>query len=185
MEERVMTPQVPNEALALGGAAASSLTEGTIIRAALMAERLGSLLDVAASPEVGELLTQLRQSAPVLTKTLQRLEALNQTGALDTLLDLAEMVQAAKVSMSDVMIARMANAGQVAMELMDGLMASGVAERVPALMQATIEARDEAVADKHFVSPLEVLKLPKEPELQFMFKFMIALARRLPKAVQG
>lgn len=185
MEEKAMTPQVPNEASALGGAAASSLTEGTIIRAAIMAERLGSLLDVAASPEVGELLTQLRQSAPVLTKTLQRLEALNETGTLDTLLDLAETIQAAKVSMSDTMIARMANAGRVAMELMDGVMTSGVAERAPALMQATIEARDEAVADKHFVSPLAVLKLPKQPEFQFLVKFMIALAKRLPKAVQG
>jgi uncharacterized protein YjgD (DUF1641 family) len=173
-----------NALVAVGGAAAASVTSGMIERAAVLAERLGTAVDVLASPEVITLLDQMRRSAPALTQTLRRVEQLQISGALDTVLDLAEVVHVARISMSDTMIARLASNGRVMLEMVDVLMASGLPERAPALVQATQEALGAAVADKSFVGPLDVLKSPKQPELQFLLKFIFAFARRLPKAIQ-
>lgn len=137
------------------------------------------------SPELLALAEQLRRSAPALTHILQRLEQVQASGALDTLFDLAEMAHAARVSMSDAQIARLASAGRVALELLDVLMASGLPDRAPALLAATVAARDAAAADKGFIGPLDALLAPKEKELQFVLKFMLALARRLPQAMQA
>lgn len=173
-----------NELMAVGGAAAASVTSGMIEKVAVMTERVGTALDVLASPELIVLLDQMRRSAPALTRILQRLEQFQASGALDTVIDLADVAHAARISMSDSMIARMANGGRVMFELMDILMASGLPDRAPALLQATQEARDAAAADQSFVGPLDFLTAPKEPELQFVLKFMLAMARRLPKAMQ-
>jgi len=179
-----MGGQGRSEMMAVGEAAAASLTPTMISRVAVMTERLATAADVLASPEVIELLDQMRRSAPALTRILQRLEQFQASGALDTVIDLADVAHAARISMSDAMIARMANGGRVILELVDILMASGLPDRAPALLQATQEARDAAVADQSFIGPLDFLSAPKEPELQFVLKFMLAMARRLPKAMQ-
>lgn len=86
--------------------------------------------------------------------------------------------------MSDTMIARMADGLRTVAELGDLLMSSGLAERAPALVNATVEAKHAAAADTGHVGPLSLLMAPREPELQFMLKFMLAMGRRLPKAMQ-
>lgn len=172
------------EALAVGGAAAASVTPGMINRVAELTERAATAVDILASPDVLALLEQMRRSAPALTRTLQRLDQISQSGALDTVIDLADVAHAARVSMSDAMIARMANGMRVILELVDVLMASGVPDRAPSLLNAAMEARDAAAADKSFIGPFEFLSAPKEAELQFVLKFMLAFARRLPAAMQ-
>jgi len=141
--------------------------------------------EFAESPEIVELLAELRRSAPALTRMVAKLAALEESGGLDALLELVQVLQAAKVSMTDGMIARLSDAARVAMELMDVLMISGMPDRAPALLKAAMEARDAAAADPERVSPLDFLAAPKEPEIQFMLKFMLAMARRLPAAMQG
>lgn len=173
-----------NDLTSVGGAAAASLTSGMIDKAAVMMERLATAAEVLASPDVILLLDQMRRSAPALTRILQRLEQFQASGALDSVIDLADVAHAARVSMSDSTIARLASAGRVAMELMDVLMVSGLPDRATALLTATQEARDAAAADPGFIGPLDFLTAPKEPELQFVLKFMLAMARRLPKAMQ-
>lgn len=156
-----------------------------LMRLSANADGLADLIEVLSSQEILGLLRQLQGAAPSLTKTLVRLEQLSTSGALDSLLELAEIVQAARVSMSDTMIAHLADSGRVAMELMDVLMVSGLPDRGPALLQAVQEARDAAVADTSTVRLWDLLMAPKEPELQFVLKFLLALARRLPKAMQA
>jgi hypothetical protein len=104
-------------------------------------------------------------------------------GMVDRVAALADVAHAARVSMSDSMIARLGNGVRVIFELMDVLMVSGIPDRAPALLNAAIDARDAAAADKSFIGPLKFLGAPREEELQFVIKFMLALARRLPKAM--
>lgn len=141
--------------------------------------------EILSSPEMMALLGQLQRSAPALTRVLQRLEQFQESGALDTVIDLADVVHAARLSMGDAMIQRLANGARVVAELGDLLMISGIPDRAPALLKAAQDARDAAAADKNFIGPFEFLSAPKEDELQFVLKFMLALARRLPKAMQG
>lgn len=142
-------------------------------------------VDLLTSPEVLALMEQVRKSAPALTHVLQRLEQASKSGALDTVLDLADVVQAARVSMSDAMIGRMANGTRVLLELVDILMVSGVPDKAPALLSAAIDARDDAAADDKFFSPIDLLTAPKSEELQFVLKFILAFAKRLPAAMKG
>ncbi len=146
---------------------------------------LGSVAaNIITSPEVVELLEQVSTSAPALTKMLRRLDRLAQSGALDTLMDFAEVVQAAKVTLTDGMVARLFDTSRAGVELMDTLMSSGIAQRLPALMQATAEAQKEAAADRRSLGLWDLLAAPKRPEMQFALKFMLALAKRLPAAMQ-
>lgn len=184
MEEKEPARTGMEEALAVGGAAAATITPAMIERTAALMERTATALDLLASPEFLALLDQARRSAPALTRILQRLEQFQKSGALDTVIDLADVAHAARISMSDSMVQRMANGVRVGMELMDVLMSSGIPDRAPALLNATMEARDAAAADKSFIGPLDVLAAPKEEELQFVIKFMMALARRLPNAMK-
>jgi|GEM_PF-3665528 len=141
-------------------------------------------VDLLASPEVLALLEQVRQSAPALTHALQRVERLTATGALDTMLDLAEVVHAARSSMSDGMIARMGTLVRVLGETADTLVTSGLPEKLPAMLQAAGEAREEAEADQSTLGVFAAMKALKQPEIQFSLKFMLALARRMPQAVK-
>jgi uncharacterized protein YjgD (DUF1641 family) len=111
-------------------------------------------------------------------------EQLSESGALDTVMDLAEVARAARVSLSDGMIARMADGLRALLELMDGLAVSGAPDRLLALLEAAAEARADAAADTQPVGPLRVLAAMREEEVQFVLKFMLALARRLPQAMQ-
>ncbi|MFZ5824635.1 MAG: hypothetical protein ACOY94_09935 [Bacillota bacterium] len=170
---------------AVGGAAAASLTPGMIDRAAQLAERSAGAIDILVSPEVLELLEQVRRSAPALTGTIRRLDQMSRTGALDTMIDLAEVIHAAKITVSDSMVARMAQSAQIFMELIDTMQASGVPERAPAFLRAFNDARNDAAADKSFLGPFDFLQAPREEELQFVLKFMLAFARRLPGVMKS
>jgi len=140
-------------------------------------------LDILGSPEVLLLLEQLQRSAPALTQIMARIEALQKTGGLCRVLELMDVLAAAQSSMTDGMISRLADKGRVALELVDALMLSGVTERLPALLAAMQAAGAEAKADTGHVSPLTVLTAPREPEMQFVLRFLLALARRLPAAM--
>lgn len=132
--------------------------------------RSAKAAEVMSSPEVLALLEQLRQSAPALTHALQRIDTASRSGALDTLLDLADVLHVARVSMSDGMVARMAGGVRVGLELADlGLTAAE-------------EAGAEAAADHKTIGPMALLRTLKEPGVQYGLKFLLALARRLPSA---
>lgn len=167
----------------LGGvseAALASVTPGMVSRVAELAERSATALDLLTHPDVLALLGQLQQSAPALSHALKRVEQLHRSGALDTLLDLTEVVHAARSSMGDGMIARLGGTVRTLAELGDTVMTSGLPEQVPALMQAAAEAREEAARNTGTVGIFGLMSAMKEPEMQSALKFMLAMARRLP-----
>ncbi len=177
---------VTAEALAaVSGAAAATVTPGMVERLSVLAERTATAVDVLSSPEMLELLEQVRKSAPTLTRVLQRLQQFADSGAMDTVMDLADVAHAARAAMTDGQISRLADGIRVLFELMDVLMASGIHDRAPALLNATIAARDEAATNKKSIGLLDLLRAPKEPELQFVLKFLLALGRRLPAVMQS
>lgn len=135
--------------------------------------------DLLNSPEIIGLLAEMRRSAPALTRILIRLEQLECTGALANLMELVDVFAALKASMSDAMVHRMGESMRRGLETMDAVMQSGLPEHLPALAAAADRARAEAAKDTHFVSPLEVLAAPRQPEMQWVMRFMLALAREM------
>lgn len=140
-----------------------------------MQERIDEFL---ASPDVMDLLVQIRQSAPALTHTLARMEQLHRSGALDTLLDTAEVIHAARKSMGDGMVHRIGTMARTAAELGDTLLTSGLPEELPGLVQAVAEARADAARNSDPIGVFGILKALKEPQVQFTLKFLLAVARR-------
>lgn len=143
-----------------------------------------TLQEILSSPEILDLARQLKKSAPALTHAVQRVDTLVCCGALDTFSDMVEVVHALSVTMTDGMVGRLADRGRVLMELTDLLMASQLVDKAPAMMRAVREAGAAAAADKSFVGPIDALMAPREPELQYLIRFLLALARRLPGVMQ-
>jgi uncharacterized protein YjgD (DUF1641 family) len=141
-------------------------------------------VDAATSPEVLLLLEQLRESAPALTHALKRVDELYQSGALDTMLDMAQVLQAAKVSVGDAMVHRLANMVRVLGEMVDVATTCGLPEKLPAVVEAVGTARADAEADQTNLGVLGLMKALRQPETQFALKFMLALSRRLPEATK-
>ncbi|HWI65719.1 MAG TPA: DUF1641 domain-containing protein [Symbiobacteriaceae bacterium] len=140
--------------------------------------------ELTASPEVLALMAQIEASAPALTHALKRVDELHQSGALDTMLDLAQVLQAAKVSMGDAMIHRMANTVRVLGEMVDVLTTCGLPEKLPAVVEAVGMAGEEAKADQSTLGVMGLMKALRQPETQYALKFMLALSRRLPEATK-
>lgn len=115
-----------------------------------------------------------------LAHAAERLAEMHQSGALDLVMDLAEVLNAARASMSDGMIARMGTAARVLAEAGDTVMTSGLAGAAPDLVRAVAEARDEALASREPLGLLAALRALREPEVQFALKFALALVRKLP-----
>jgi uncharacterized protein YjgD (DUF1641 family) len=165
-----------------GGSAPAGAALGTMDRLAEVAERAAATVDLLASPEVFELLVQVRQSAPSLARTVQRVDELTKSGAMDSLLNLAQVLEAAQKSMGDPMVARIGNLVRVLGEMGDLLISSGLPEKAPVVMEAVAAARTDAEADQSVVGVFGLMKALKQPEIQFALKFVLALARRLPAA---
>lgn len=136
-------------------------------------------------PDMLELIAQLEKSAPSVTKLLRRLEEADRSGALDAMFDLLQVFQATRATMSDAMVARLADTARSTMELMDVITTSGIVERAPELLAALTAARDEADTSTQFVKPFDLLLSPREPEIQYLLRFTMAVSRRLPKAMQN
>lgn len=147
-------------------------------------QTLRDVADVAASPEVLALLEQVRASAPALTHALQRVDELHQSGALDTMLDMAQVLQAAKVSVGDAMVHRMANMVRVLGEMVDVATTCGLPDKLPAVVEAVGTARADAEADQTTLGVMGLMKALRQPETQFALKFVLALSRRLPEATK-
>jgi uncharacterized protein YjgD (DUF1641 family) len=141
-------------------------------------------VDLAASPEVLVLLEQLKTSAPALTHALKRVDDLHRSGALDTMLDMAQVLQAAKVSVGDAMVHRLANMVRVLGEMVDVATTCGLAEKLPVVVDAVGTARADAEADQTNLGVMGLMKALRQPDAQFALKFMLALSRRLPEATK-
>lgn len=176
---------ISGEMGALTAAAAASVTPRMVAHLGGMAEAGATAMDVLAEPEVLQLLEQVRQAAPALSRTLARVQELSASGTLDSLLDLAEVVRAFYASSDDGMIAAMANVGSRCMEAADGVLDSGMAERAPALLSAVRQAADEARDDRRGVGLWALWRLRRTGEFQFLARFLVALTRRLPQVLKG
>jgi uncharacterized protein YjgD (DUF1641 family) len=137
---------------------------------------------VAEQDVLVELLAQVRESAPSISHVIRRVDELTKSGALDSVLDLAQVLQAAEASVGDAMVHRLGEMVRVLGEMGDLLITSGLPQRLPALMEAASAARAEAEADPSTIGLLGLMKALKQPEVQFALKFMLALARRMPAA---
>lgn len=86
-----------NELLGVAEAAAATITPGMIDRMAQLAERSATALDLATSPEILELLTQMRSSAPALTRALRAVaEAGDEAAQSNQQIGLLDLVRAMK-----------------------------------------------------------------------------------------
>lgn len=175
-------PNLTSEAQVLAGAASASVTGAMVEHIAALAERSATALDTLTDPDVLALLQQLRQSAPNLTRTLKRVDDLATSGVLDTLLELAEVVHIARLSMSDTTVERLGDSVRTLAEVADTLMTSGLPAAAPGLVAAVDAAREEAARNPESIGIFSLLRVLKEPQLQFGLKFMLALVRRLPAA---
>ncbi|BDG62286.1 hypothetical protein [Caldinitratiruptor microaerophilus] len=188
MEEREVqsTPTgLAAELATVAEAARAAATPAMVDRLAVMAERAVTALDVLASPEVLDLLVQLKAAAPALNRALGRLVPLIESGGLDDLLDLVEVLRAVKASATDGMIARAGDKINRGLELLDAIMQLKITHRLPELLAAIDDAARDAEQNQEFLSPLAVLAAPREKEIQHVMRFMLALARRLPAALQS
>lgn len=130
------------------------------------------------------LIKQIEKSAPSLTRTVQLLERMEQSGALETFVELIETLHAARTTMGDSMVSRLGERVTAAMEIMDPVLVKEAADRVVRVTSVLAEAREVAAKDTSTVSPWDLLTAPREPEIQFMLRWMLATARRLPKALE-
>lgn len=119
-----------------------------------------------------------------LTRALQLVERMERSGALETFVELAEMAHAAKATLGDGMVHRLADRAAVALEMIDPLLDREMAGRMARVTGALSEARAVAAKDQTRISVFDLLRAFREPEVQFALRWLLATARRMPKALE-
>jgi uncharacterized protein YjgD (DUF1641 family) len=120
---------------------------------------------------------------PGLAAAFQTLERLQASGALAALADVVQLLHLLQSSLTDEMIARLADKARASLEALDAIMRSGLLEAMPGIAVALREARREAVTGKP-LGFLDLWRALRDPQVQDTLRFLLALARHLPVALR-
>ncbi|RSK29039.1 DUF1641 domain-containing protein [Bacillus sp. HMF5848] len=135
------------------------------------------LIDDIAQPETIELLKKLPDVSESLSRSLDEIKKLEQTGSLQTLIEVAEMIAAAKVSMTSTMVLDIVEKAIAGVELADDLTQKGAIPLATNMIASFTEAMDE-YEDKQPLSLLQLAKSMKDPNVRKGLSILVSFLKR-------
>lgn len=165
-----------------------SLIEGTLQAVTTdmvdeIASKVVSMIEVAddiVQPETIELMRKLPEASQSLGATLDKVKRLEESGALDTLFKLGEMINSMKASMTGPMITDMAEKTIQGVEIADDLVQKGSLE----LVTGMIMSFQSAVQKRKGRDPMSVFRIIRsfsDPELREGVGLLLEFLKQIPK----
>ncbi len=176
-EERPTSFGRIEEAAGLLTASLDSMTPALVQRMVTTMAQLAEMIDlveVLNTDEMKSLVGRAAEVAASLERSLGAVQALEESGALNTLTELAGFAVAMKSSMTSSILTR---------SLSD--LALPAAEAGSKMLEAVNDAKYEAAKDTRKLGPMALLNVLKDPQMQASLKFLLAMGKRLPDVLEG
>jgi uncharacterized protein YjgD (DUF1641 family) len=139
---------------------------------AQMAE-LVDLVEVINTDEMKNLVATAAAAADSLSRSLEAVKALEESGALKALVEVGDFAFAMKQSMTSGILT-----GSLSTVL-------SLAETGDQMLEAVRESVNEAKKDTRKVGPMTLWNVLKDQQTQESLKFLLAMARRLPGLLES
>ncbi|WP_070121039.1 DUF1641 domain-containing protein [Bacillus marinisedimentorum] len=160
--------------------ALNSLTNEMVTDLAGKAVQAVELMDDILQPETISLMKKLPEVSKSLEGTLATVQRLEESGTLQTLSEMGEMVATMKASMTTPMITDMVEKAIGGVEMADEIVQHGSLELVQGMSKAFAEARhDRETADKPMTT-MQMVKMMKDPEVREGLSLFLTFVKHLP-----
>lgn len=177
-EEKQSTPSGKlDEVAGLLTASLDSMTPALVQRMVTTMAQLAEMIDLVEILNTDEMKSLLERAAEVaasLERSLGAIQDLEESGALNTLTELAGFAVAMKSSMTSSILTR---------SLSD--LALPAAEMGATMLETARDAKYEAAKDTRKLGPVALLSALKDPQMQESLKFLLAMGKRLPNVLES
>jgi len=174
------TPATPpsrmDEAAGFLTASLDSMTPAIVQRMTATMAKMAELVDLVEAINTDEmkgLVTGAANAAESLSRSLEAVKALEESGALSALMEMGDFAYAMKQSMTAPILQRTISTG------------ISLAVTGDQMLEAVRESANEAKKDTRTLGPVALLHALKEPKIQDGLKFLLAFAQRLPDLMEG
>lgn len=161
-------------------AAMNAVTGEMVATIAETGVKMVEMADDLLQPETLSLLKALPEVAENLERTLMEVKRMEETGALKSLLQLADMVAAMKGAMTGPMVTDMVEKAIKGVELADSFVQLGAIDLVEGLLTAFHNAQEQT-KDKEPLSSMQLMKAVTQKETREGLALMISFLQNLPK----
>jgi len=159
--------------------AMDAMTPGAVAGLAHNATNLVLLADRFATPEVAQLLDTVLEATPNLTKLIETVNQLSDTGSIDRLLELLSFVRAIQDSANGALVTTVLSQITNIVYLADDVLSSPVMNAVPVMLQSLEETMKEEGRSSGNVTLRQIFKQVRDPKTLEGIHFMLAFVQRL------
>ncbi|GAA5345144.1 helical membrane plugin domain-containing protein [Planifilum fimeticola] len=142
------------------------------------------LLDDILQPETLSLLRRLPEASDSLYRVLDLVQRLEESGALSSLAELAELLARLRSTWTGPMAADAAEKAGKAVEAADDLVQKGFPELAHGILTAVESAREELRGAGDSPSLFRLLRSMSDPEVREGIRFMLSFAKALSKGLK-
>jgi uncharacterized protein YjgD (DUF1641 family) len=164
------------DVLALGEGA---LTDEMVRELAGTSSTLAESADAIATEETVNIASTIGTNGAALDDALESLVALQQSGTLDELMELAEVVSLLTAALDDEMVRSLAGMGSSLGEVAETAADENARDGIQTTLTALGEA-DSETAER--VGPIGVLKASREPDVQHGLGYLLTVARAIGRS---
>ena len=132
-------------------------------------------------PEVVELLNELADSAPTITKLLRSVRVLVDDGSMDLIVELLGFVKAMRDSAGPGMMSSVAAQGVKIGLMVDDLLASSWIDGLPAILdgiETELAARRDLTEKDQTATLWQVIRLARDPQTLRAMHFLLSILKR-------
>lgn len=165
-----------NELLDATSVATAALDDEMVQRLARTGTNLGAAADGAATPELAGLGESVGENATELTAGMETIVELQQSGTLDDLAAMADVVSLLTAAMDDEMVTSVAKTGSRLGEVADTAADDDVAAGLESMLHALGDATSD---DPKPVGMIGLAKALRDPEIKAGMGVLVALLRAL------
>ncbi len=168
-------PSRMDEASGFLTASLDSMTPAIVQRMTATMAKMAELVDLVEAINTDEmkgLVTSAAEAAESLTRSLEAVRALEESGALSALVEMGDFAYSMKQSMTAPILQRTLSMG------------ISLAVTGDQMLDAVRESVNDAKKDTRKLGPVALLNTLKEPKIQEGLKFLLAFAHRLPDLME-
>jgi uncharacterized protein YjgD (DUF1641 family) len=168
-----------------GEAVLQSITEEMVKQLVEKGVAAVELLDDILQPETLALLRRLPDASDNLSKLLEEVRRLEESGALKTLAEMVEVLAQLKSAWTGPMVVDAMDKAGKAIEAADVLVQKGVPELVDGILTAFESACKERREAEEPLSLFQIFRAMSDPEVREGIRFLLSFAKALSRVLKN